>query len=93
MKLYTLNDKGNRVRISLADAITKALESSGFSLDNGEFDGEDHRWVGIIQENKNSQQVTINLGFNEAGDVIQSVHAYVAPIRRVVIEDDAKMIV
>jgi NOL1/NOP2/fmu family ribosome biogenesis protein len=93
MKLYTLNNKGNRVRISLAEALTKALKSGGFELDNVEDIAEDWLVVGVVQENKSSEQVTVNIFFDGSGNSITNVKVYTDPIRRVVVEDETKVIV
>ena len=93
MKLYTLNAKGNRVRISLADALTTELRSSKFELDNVDCPHEDWAVVGVVQENSRSEQVTVNILFDGTGNTITGVKVYTDPIRRVVIEDETKVIV
>jgi hypothetical protein len=93
MKLYTINDKGNRVRISLADALTTAIEAAGFETDNVDCQEEDWAVVGIVQENSRSEQVTVNIQFDGSGNTVTGVKVYTDPIRRVVIEDETKVIV
>ena len=93
MKLYTLNEKGNRVRISLADALTQTLESGGFELDNVDCPEEDWAVVGVVQENNRSEQVTVNIQFDGTRNTVTGVKVYTDPIRRVVVEDETKQII
>jgi hypothetical protein len=93
MKLYTKNEKGNTVRTSLADALKQALEKSGYEMDNDYCKKENWQIVGIIQENKRSEQILVNIVFDGAGNEITDVKVYSNPIRRVVDEDNTTVII
>jgi hypothetical protein len=93
MKLYTLNDKGNRVRISLAEALTQSIKTAGLKTDNVDLRDEDCYVVGIIQENKNSEQVTVNIEFDGSMDKVKGVRVYTDPIRRMVLPDRTTVVV
>jgi surface antigen len=93
MKLYTRNQKGNRVRVSLAEALTRAIEAAGLKTDNVDWRNEDCYVVGIVQENKNSDQVTVNIEFDGTMDKVAGVKVYTDPIKRMVVPDQTKVIV
>jgi hypothetical protein len=93
MKLYTLNQKGNRVRISLAEALTQAIKAAGLKTDNVDWRNEDCYVVGIVQENSNSEQVTVNIQFDGTMDRVTEVKVYTDPIKRMVVPDQTKVII
>jgi hypothetical protein len=93
MKLYTINKKGNRVRISLAEALTQAIKAAGLKTDNVDWRDEDCYVVGIVQENKNSEQVTVNIEFDGSCDTVKGVKVYTDPIKRMVVPDQTKVII
>jgi len=93
MKLYTTNNKGNKLRISLADALTQAIKAAGLKTDNVDWRDEDCYVVGVIQENKNSEQVTVNIEFDGSMDKVKGVKVYTDPIRRMVLPDRTTVVV
>ena len=92
MKLYIKNEKGNKVRISLAEALTRAIEAAGMETDNVDWRNEDCYTVGVVQENKNSQMVTVNIQFDGSCDRITGVKVYTDQIKRMVVPDSTKVI-
>jgi hypothetical protein len=93
MKLYTKDGKGKFVRISLAEALKQALEKSEYEMDNDRCESGDWQVIGIVQENKRSEQVLVNILFDGKGDEVTDVKVYSNPIRRVVDEDNTTVIV
>jgi hypothetical protein len=57
------------------------------------FKGEDHMWLGIVQESKKPSQVVTNISFKEDGNTITELKVYEAPIKRIVDESNSKQIV
>lgn len=92
MELYLKNSKGQLEEANLVNVLEKAFSEAGFTMDSGEFTGEDHIWVGIVQESKSSQIVT-NITFKEDCKTITGLHIYETPIKRVIDEDDSKQLI
>jgi hypothetical protein len=93
MKLYTKDKSGKYVRVSLADALTDALERTEYTMDNDRCESEDWRVIGIVQENKRSEQILVNIVFDGQGNDVTDVKVYSNPIRRIVDEEKTTVIV
>ncbi len=70
-----------------------AFGKAKLKMDNGGWPDENHNWIGVIQENKNNQQITVNITFENCGNKVIGLQAYSADIMRVVDEENAKRIV
>lgn len=93
MELYIKNKKGQLEETTLMQIFSKALDKSGFKRENGSFDGEDHNWIGIVQESKKPSEVTTNITFRDDGNTITGVRVYESPIKRVVDDENSKCII
>jgi len=88
MEIYIKDIDGKLQETTLYDLMDKAFRKAGFVMDNGSFDSGNHKWIGIVQENKNPEQVTTNIAFNN-DDAIIGLNVYVSPIR--IFVDDGQM--
>lgn len=93
MELYFKNQEGQLQETNLRQILSHAFIEAGFEMDNGSFKGENHMWVGIVQESKKPSQVVTNICFKDDGNTITELKVFETPIRRVVDEDNSKRIV
>ena len=93
MELYFKNTDGQLQETTLRQILGNAFNKAGFKMDNGSFKGEDHMWLGIVQESKKPSQVVTNISFKEDGNTITELKVYEAPIKRIVDESNSKQIV
>lgn len=92
MKLFKQNDKGELKETTLMKELETAFGKAKLKMDNGGWPNENCNWIGVVQENKKSQQITVNLTFENCGNKITGLKVYSADIRRVVDEENAKQI-
>lgn len=92
MKIYSGKNKKEAKQTTLKRLLIDSLIESGFKLDNGSFDDENHSWVGIVQESNKPSQVLINVCFNDS-DEITEVKVYETPIVTIVDDDRCKQII
>ena len=52
MELYFKNSEGQLQETNLRQILSKALKTANFKMDNGSFDGENHKWIGVVQKSK-----------------------------------------
>jgi len=88
MEIYIKDIDGKLQETTLFDLMDKAFRDAGFVMVNGSLDSGNHKWIGIVQENKKPEQVTTNIAFNN-DDAIIGLNVYVSPIRTFV--DDGHM--
>lgn len=93
MELYFKNAQGQLEETTLYNVLTKAFHNAGFKMDNGSFIGEDHKWIGIVQESNKPSEVVTNISLNNDGNTIIGLKVYETPIKRVLDEDNSKEIV
>jgi hypothetical protein len=93
MEIYIKNSKGQLEETTLYQVLKNAFGSAGFKMENGSFSGENHRWIGIVQESKKPSEVVTNITFNDKGDTITGVRVYETPIMRVVDSDHSRQVV
>ena len=93
MEIYVKNSKGQLEETTLIQVLQMALNEAGFKMENGSFSGENHRWIGIVQESKKPAEVVTNITFNDKGDIITGVKVYETPIKRVVDSDNSRQVV
>ena len=53
MELYFKNSNGQLQETNLRQILSDALKTANFEMDNGSFDGENHKWIGVVQKSKN----------------------------------------
>ena len=93
MELYFKNSIGQLQETNLRQILSYALKTANFEMDNGSFDGENHKWVGVVQKSKNKTQVVTNVTFFADGNTITGVHVYETPIIKVVDEENSRQVV
>ena len=93
MEIYIKDTDGKLQETTLFDLMDKALRKAGFTMENGSWSDENHNWIGVIQESKKPEQVTTNITFENDGNTITGLNVYVAPIKRVVDDDNSRQVV
>lgn len=93
MELYFKNSEGQLQETNLRQILSNAFGKAGFKMDNGSFEGENHKWVGIVQESKKPSEVVTNITFEDDGNTITGLKVFETPINRVKDEDNSKQIV
>ena len=93
MELYFKNSNGQLQETNLRQILSKALKTANFEMDNGSFDGENHKWIGVVQKSKNKTQVVTNITFLDDGNTITGLHVYETPIIKVVDEENSRQVV
>lgn len=93
MELYFKNSEGQLQETNLRQILCDAFGKAGFKMDNGSFEGENHQWIGIVQESEKPSEVLTNITFKDNGNTITGLEIYETPIKWVVDEDNAKKIV
>lgn len=93
MELYIKNDNGQLEETTLMQILEKALSKAGFKMDNGCFNGENHNWIGVVQESKKPSEVVTNITFNDDGNTITGLKVFETPIKRVVDSDNSRQVV
>jgi hypothetical protein len=93
MEIYYKNSAGQLEETSLVGLLKSAFEKAGLKMNNGLFVGENHQWIGIVQESKKPSEVTVNITFDEKGNNITGLKVFESPIKRVVDNDDMKQII
>ena len=83
MELYFKNSQGQLQETNLRQILSDSFKRSGFTLENGSFPGEDHMWVGIVQESKKPSEIVTNITFKDDGNTITGLKIYETPIKRV----------
>jgi hypothetical protein len=61
MELYFKNSEGQLQETNLRQILSNALKTANFEMDNGSFDGENYKWIGVVQKSKNKTQVVTNI--------------------------------
>ena len=93
MELYFKNSNGSLQETNLRQVLSHAFIKAGFEMDNGSFEGENHKWVGIVQESKKPSEVVTNITFEDDGNTITGLKVYETPIKLVKDEDNSKQII
>ncbi len=93
MELYFKNKNGQLEETNLMQILSKSLEIANFKMDNGSFEGENCKWIGVVQKSKNKTQVVTNITFLDDGNTITGLHVYKNPIIQVVDEDNSEQII
>lgn len=93
MEIYIKDKDGKLQETTLFNLLNKAFKKAGFKLENGSWNDENHNWIGVVQESKKPAQVTTNITFENNGNTITGLKVYVAPIKRVVDEDNSEQVV
>lgn len=90
MTIFIKDKDGKLQETTLADLIIQSLSQNDFKMDNGEFNDNSARWVGIVQENqKRSTQVIVNINFDTDYNNIIEVQVFENPIKRVIDYDSS----
>lgn len=93
MEIYIKNSEGQLQETNLRQILSYAFEKAKFKMENGSFEGENHMWVGIIQESKKPSKVVTNICFEEDGNTITELKVFETPIVRVEDENNSKQII
>ena len=93
MEIYIEDTDGKLQKTTLLRLMNEALVAAGFKMDNVTWSNENYNLLGIIQENKNSEQITTNIVFNNDENSINGLSVYVTPIKRVIDEDNTKQLI
>jgi len=93
MEIYKKDKDGKLQETNILILLTNALNKAGFKLENGSFEYEHCSWVGVVKDSKNSTQVTVNICFEDCGNVITHLNVYEAPIKKIVDEDNMRQII
>jgi hypothetical protein len=93
MELYFKDSEGKLQEVKLISILKTAFTCAGFKMENGSFEGENHHWIGIVQESKKPSQVVTNITFKDDGNTITGLKVYESPIKRIVDEDNSKQVI
>jgi hypothetical protein len=93
MELYIKNNNGQLEETTLMQILEKALSKAGLKMDNGCFSGENHNWIGVVQESKRPSEVVTNITFKDDGNTITGLKVFETPIKRVVDSDNSRQVV
>ena len=93
MEIYLKDGDGKLQETTLNHLLEKAFEKAGYKMDNGGWKDENYNWLGIIQENKKNEQVTTNILFENDGNTIIGLKIYVAPIKKIIDNDNGWQVV
>ena len=93
MEIYFKNSKGQIEETNLKGLLILALINAGFEMENGRFEGENHNWIGIVQESKKPSRVVTNICFEDDGNTITGLKVFEAPIKTIVEEDNSKQVI
>lgn len=93
MELYIKNKQGQLEEVSLINVFEKALNDAGFEMDNGSFQGEDHSWIGIIQNGIRECEILTNIQFKSNGNKVCGLNVYTTPIKTILDKDNSVKLV
>ena len=93
MELYFKNSEGQLQETNLRQILLNVLNIANFQMDNGSFDGENYKWIGIVQKSKNKTQIVVNITFLGDGNTITGLHVYETPIIQIVDEENSRQLV
>ena len=93
MELYFKNSEGQLQETNLRQILSDALHKANFKMDNGSFDGENHKWIGVVQKSKNKTQVVTNITFEDDGNTVTGLKVYETPIVKIVDEENSRQVI
>jgi hypothetical protein len=93
MEIYIKNLKGQLEETTLYDVLEMAFINAKFKMENGSFSGENHCWIGVVQESDKPAEVVTNITFDGKGNNITGIKVYETPIKRVVDSDHSRQVV
>jgi hypothetical protein len=93
MELYFKNSEGQLQETNLIQILSNALKTANFKMDNGSFEGDNHKWIGVVQKSKNKTQVVTNITFLDDGNTITGLNVYETPIITLVDEENSRQVV
>jgi Cu/Zn superoxide dismutase len=93
MEIFIKNENGLLQQTSIMSLLGIAFKKAKFKIDAATFRGENHNWIGVVQESKKPSEVVVNITFEDDGNTILGVHVYETPIKTVVDSDNSKQII